>query len=400
MTASLRASGEQVLAFRLAAHNLTRRLPPGSLPEAAAACGIQDSPPGAAAVALSARVQGLTVGEVDRALATAKTLLRLRSLRTAPHIVPTADAATFTIGLLPEDEESLRFFILGAGPALDKVGISGTDLAAATAAAVADALDGRVLPFRQLSSELTERLARHLPPEQLEAWRSPSWYGPNQSLGEALVHFALYVVSLQGTLCFAPRHGNEAAFARTDKWLGRPVREVDPDRARADLVRRYLRCYGPSTAERFAEWAGISPAAAGRRWDLLAADLVPVGVAGSAAWLHRDDVAAFAAAPEAEGIRLLPPHDPYLGQRDREMLLSEARLRRQVWRSSGNPGVVLVDGRVAAMWRSRKVGKRLAVTVEPFIPLSAQARAAIDAEAELVARMRDAADIALTFVDL
>jgi len=44
-------------------------------------------------------------------------------------------------------------------------------------------------------------------------------------------------------------------------------RPVEPAWARAELVRRYLHCYGPSTPQHFAEWAGIGPAQAGRAWD-------------------------------------------------------------------------------------------------------------------------------------
>jgi hypothetical protein len=387
---------EQALAFRLAAHGLAKRLPPGSPAPAAAACCVQDTPPGGAVVALCARVEGVTEAALDRALAE-RALLRVRSLRTAPHVVPAADLAVFTAGLLPEDEESLRFFVRGAIPALDEVGISGTDLARLTADAVRDVLDGRVLPFRQLSSELTERLAQRLAPGQLAAWRSPSPYGPNQCLGEALVHFALYVVSLQGVWCFAGRQGEEAALARTDQWLGRPLPPSEPTRAGAELLRRYLRCYGPSTAAHFGEWAGISLQAAARRWDLLAHDLVPVTVEGRKGWLHGDDLTALAAEAEAAGVRLLPPHDPYLGQRDRDVLLVDAALRRQVWRNVGSPGAVLVDGELVATWRAQKQGKRLIASVAPFAPLAEQAEAEIRGEAERLAASRGLSSVAITF---
>lgn len=55
-----RISKASVIAFRLAAHRLTERLDEGGLLDAAGRCGIQNSPPGSALLALHARVQGIT----------------------------------------------------------------------------------------------------------------------------------------------------------------------------------------------------------------------------------------------------------------------------------------------------------------------------------------------------
>src|SRR4051794_20772878 len=213
----------QVQAFRLDSHNLAARLPPGSL-ISAAACGVQNSPPGSAALALHARVTDLAPADIDRALAIDKTLLQAWSLRASPYFFPTRDAAIFTLGLLPADEESLRFFIHGAEPALDRIGMSATEVIQRTATALHKALDGRVLASkRQLDVELANRVSQQLTSQQLAAWQSPSLYGPDQLLGEALVSFALRPLALQGLICFAPRQGKEASFVRIDQWLGAPL---------------------------------------------------------------------------------------------------------------------------------------------------------------------------------
>src|SRR5918999_2329851 len=81
----IRVYRTQVVAFRLSGHNLHARLPPGSIVEAAAACGIQDTPPGSAALALHARVTGLTADAVDPALTVDKTLLEAATSTTPPQ---------------------------------------------------------------------------------------------------------------------------------------------------------------------------------------------------------------------------------------------------------------------------------------------------------------------------
>lgn len=381
MTASFAAGLSDILAFRLASHHLATRLPAGSLLTAAGACGVQNTPPGTVALALHARVAGLAPEDVDRAFAVDKTLLQTWSLRAAPHVFPTADAAVFTAGLVPEDEESLRAFILGAGAGLDRVGISATELVALTAAELPAVLDGRESDKDRLGIEIASRVLPKLAARQRAVWRSPSPYARGQSLGESLVRFALAVVALHGAICFAPRSGNTATFLRTDQWLGAPVPPVDHKRARAELVRRYLHCYGPSTARHFAEWAGIAPAQAAQAWRLVKHELVEARLDGRPAWLLEPDLPGLTSATLPQGVRLLPPHDPYLQVRDRATLVPDKDLQRRLWRASGNPGVVLVDGEIVAMWRPRKQGKHLRVTVEPFAHIGKRIRSAIEVEA-------------------
>jgi Winged helix DNA-binding domain len=197
----------------------------------------------------------------------------------------------------------------------------------------------------------------------------------------------------------APRTGKQAVLVRTDQWLGaaRPV-DDDPDLARAELVRRYLRCYGPSTSDHLAQWAGIGPADARRSWRLVESELAEVAVEGDGrAFLLGVDTARLAVPPAAAGVRLLPPSDPCLALRDRETLLADRALQRRVWRAIGSPGVVLVDGRVAGIWRPRKRGRRLAVTVEPFVRLPRPTRDAIHAEAERATPYRGATTAEVTF---
>lgn len=398
MRVPLRAKRDQVLAFRLAGHHLDTRLPRRLLLQAAGACGVQNTPPGSAALALHARVADLSPAHVEQALGTDKTLLQARSRRGAPVVFPTADLAVFTQALLPADEPSLRFFIRGAEPALERAGITAAELVARTSAALCEVLDGRALALEPLGVEVAQRLVSRLTPQQARAWQSPSWYAPGQTLGEALVHFALYVVALQGVYCLAPRRGAETPFVRTDQWLGMPPADVDAAAAGAELLRRYLRCFGPSTVEDFAAWAGIAPRHAERLWQRVEAELLPVQVGPRLGWLHHADSARFQVpTTTAVGVRLLPPHDPYLEQRDRQTLLADSTLHRQVWRAAGSPGAVLVDGQLVATWRAHKRGKSLQALIEPFAPLPSAARTEVEAEFQSIAAYRGCQTTELAF---
>ena len=96
-------TAEQAVAFRLHGHCLGERLPAKELLRAAGACGLQGTPPGAAALALHARLDGLTPERVRRALERDKTLIQIWSLRAAEWIVPTKDLDVFTLVAQPDD---------------------------------------------------------------------------------------------------------------------------------------------------------------------------------------------------------------------------------------------------------------------------------------------------------
>ena len=67
-------------------------------------------------------------------------------------------------------------------------------------------------------------------------------------------------------------------------------------------------------------------------------------------------------------MRLIAPGDPLLQRRDRESIVPDAAWRKKVWVGSGGAGVVLHDGQAVALWRGRKQGKTLEVSVEGTSP--------------------------------
>jgi hypothetical protein len=380
--ARLRATREQVLAFRLAGHGLARRLPPGSLLEAAAG-GVQETPHGTAPLALAARVEELTPRQVEAALAADRTLLAVWAMRGAPYLVPTGDLGVFTAGALPADEASFAVFLAGWAAPVAEAGIPAATLAGRLAAAAREALDGR----RVLVDDLRGELWRRVP--ELAKLRRPQ--GPRADMPEPLFR----TIGLAGVACIAAGVGDRAELARIDQWLPRPPPASDPARARAELVRRYLRLHGPSTPAAFAEWTQRAPADARAAFSLVERELVEVDADGRRAVLLAADADALANPPDADGVRLLPTQDPFLQQRDRATLLPDPSLRRRLWRPVGGPGLLLLDGRPAGTWRSQVRGGRLQVTVEPFGRLPAAARAAAEAEAQRLAPFRGVATAAV-----
>jgi hypothetical protein len=350
----LRVERDQILAFRLASHHLTARLSAGSLAAAAAACGIQDTPLNTAPLAFHARVAELGPADVGRALTADKSLLGVWSARGAPYVVPTADAAVFTAGALPVDQVSFGVFLGGWAASLEAAGLSVPELLDAMASAAMQALDGRPL----LIDELRTQIARRVP--ALKGVSRPS--GAHADLPEPL----LRALGLLGLVCIAAEPGSDprlartdAKVARTDRWLGRPLRDGDRPPARAELARRFLHCYGPSTPRAFAEWTTRSVADARDAFALLDEELVEIDAAGTKAWALVADADALADPPQADGIRLLPPQRP---------LPAAARPDHAAARQDAAPTRVAAGPATRGGADRRPAGRYLAVTASGQAP--------------------------------
>ncbi|CAM3033791.1 winged helix DNA-binding domain-containing protein [Prescottella defluvii] len=393
-SATVRTS--DVVAFRLHAHNLTARRPIDDLLEVAGACGVQNSPPGSALLALHARVEGVTGDLVDHLVAEDRSLLQSWCMRGAPFFFPAAAAPTFTTGVLPATEGGRLQLIRGVEQALERLGMGLDEAVDLIADEIHDVLSGRQLAIGELGEELAERVARTLPPTRRETWQSEGPYGTHQPLGEAVVHFCIRILTLRGIVCLAPRAGNKAPFVLLDEWLGGPLPQTEPDVARADLLRRYLHCYGPSTRKDFAAWLGVRTGDVDPWWTSVEDELTPVDVDGRRGWILAADLDALRAPPRAYGVRLLPPHDPYLQMRDRQSIVDKMH-HAQLWKTVGDPGAVLADGQIVGTWRPRKSGRRLTVTVDAFGPSSPTVRDQVRAEAEQVAVLRGASTVQVEF---
>ncbi|MEZ5124482.1 MAG: winged helix DNA-binding domain-containing protein [Solirubrobacterales bacterium] len=390
-----RVSTDDVIAFRLGAHHLAERLGENGLLDAAGRCGVQNSPPGSALLALHARVRGLTQEQMADAVAEDKSLLQTWCMRGSPFYFPTADAPVFTTGVLPPTEQAMRHLLPGVQPALARLDLGLIEAVALAGAEIGHVLAGRRLAIDELGAELAQRIAGQLPKRRRDLWEAAGPYAPDQPLGEGVVHFCLRILTLQRVVCFAPRAGNTAPFVLVDEWLGHPIPEVDPKSARAELLRRYLRCYGPSTRGDFAAWIGIRASDAEPWWSLVEDELTQVEFGGPS-WILTEDLAALRSAPKTTAVRLLPPRDPYTQMRDRDTIV-DRKYHRDVWKTVGDPGTILVDGKIAGTWRPRKRGRKLTIAIKPFDPLPERDKRPLQDEAEQIALLRGASTVDVAF---
>jgi hypothetical protein len=361
---AVRVTRRQALAFRLARHHLTERLGPAGT-RSAAVVGLQDTPPGSAALALAARA--------DVAPAALDELVLVPSVRGAPLAVAPQDLAVFTAGLEPPDEEAAKVVVGNAWKSLD--GITAMEALDRVSDAVHDSLRDGPRPRDDFHQALRERLPREL-----------LWWC--KGCGSHHVHPSLWrATGIRGVLAIVAREGRSPVFG-----LPPSVPALrDPG---AELARRFLRAYGPARPRLFAGWAGLAASHATALWNR-AGHLVRVDVDRTKAWALAEDEPELAEDPRAGGVRLLPNLDPLNAGRDRELLVPDPAVRKRIWTVLGGPGTLLVSGEVAGLWRPAKKGGQLVVTVEPLSELTPAAKEQLAAEAERIAPFRGAATAAL-----
>lgn len=366
----LQLSRTQVVAYRMVAQGLGRlETDPVSL--GVLDLGVQDVR-GSAALAIAARL-----AEPPAPPLIADPLAIAWSFRGAPHVHRLADLPGLAIALWPRSEADAMARLTAERKALRAAGIAGIEAFTAAAGAMREVVQSPT-PKGQVSAGVTERL--------------PAAYSyPCRSCAATHVYGGLF--QLVGLLSGTQLVPDSSPLSLTP-LPNRPPVPVQ-SAGTTEVVGSYLRLQGPATLGDAAGYLGTSQAALRPVWP---SDLAEVSVDGQRRWMPEDLLDELTNAPLAPEVRLLPPLDPYLQARDRELIAPDPAHRKALWRILANPGVVLVRGDVAGTWRAKAVGrKRLEITVQPLGKLIRQVRAVIDDEAARMARARGLPDSSVTY---
>lgn len=381
-------SARQIRAHRLRAHHLDQKYPFGELLAVAGTCGLQNSPPGAWETAAFCRLKNCTLPQLHQALYQKKELLQAWSIRGVPLIFPTADSDVFLSALIAQEGEEPWIYTKGIGLALDHLGMSFSELLPLVESTAEYLEDHTIKSKEELDRVLAQLITEQLPDQKQSLWNAPSMYGApdRQTVGGAAVSFLLRPCSFKGLVVFGEREGISPTFTSPLRWLGHKL--VPSAQGEAELARRFLHAYGPATPRAFAEWLGSTPAQAKRLWQQIEEELEPVTAAGKKAFILQSDRESFRCADTEEALLLLGPHDPYLDIRDRAILLEDTAAQRQVWRTVGNPGVILKGGKIIGIWKTRIQREKLSVTTTLWQPLSTPEQRELERQMEGYASFR------------
>jgi Winged helix DNA-binding domain len=353
-------TADQAAAFRLQRQHLSRETGSTLIDVCRDSGGIQAQMMPAAEMSLWTRRQETTREEIRTALWTRRDLVKTSAMRMTLHLIPASDLATYIAALKPNAWAILQRICtrLRAKPA---------DLQSLMSTVVDALADGP-----KTHHELV-RLASRNASRGVRVWLKLAWSAVRPAVAEGLI-------------LYGPSKGGEATFVRTDTWLPRQP-TVTIESARATLLRRSLSAFGPATPHDFSKWSGIRIDDAKTIMQSIADEAVQVTVDGASGWLLRDDVAALAESRlDDTEVRLLPAFDTLLlAHATKEHLVARQYYKRvyrpQAWISP----VVLVGGRVVAVWFSKTRGARVDVDVQPFERIARSVRNAIGSEIDALA---------------
>ena len=341
----------------------------------------------AAEVSIWARVRNLKPEQIETALWKDRSLTKAWCMRRTLHLLPSRDVAIFVRGTARRAEKEIRW--------MRSQGVSERTLDRLLEGVLA-ALD-QPLTRPQLAERVSASLGLPLRWGRGGGWGSRRMI-PCVQVGDVTcpAYYLLHLVGARGVICSGPNQGNEATFVRADAWLP-DWRDVPTAMAESELLRRYLRAFGPATVADFVAWSRMRFSDAREIWAREALHLAPVDVEGWAAWILRSDLHELETATvERPAVRILPYFDSFLlGHMERTHLLEQTELRR-VYRNQGWVApVVLVDGRVRGVWSHVRHEDGLSVRVDLFGSASRSVSAAIREEVDELGRYFECREVDL-----
>lgn len=326
-------------------------------------------------LAAAARLREPAIGLVERALYDDRVLLRMLGMRRTMFVVPVELApvvqAACTRAIAARERrrqvELLRGSELGTDVETWLAEVEGSTLRALAARGLATAAELAVAEPRLRQQVLMAAGTSY------EGWQN-------------LTTRVLMLLAAEGRIVRGRPRGSwtssQYRWSPIEGWLPDGMPELRPDLARVELVRAWLRAFGPGTIADLRWWTGCTATEVARAL----AEVGPVEVAldgedGETGLLLPDDAGPVDGV--APWVALLPALDPtVMGWARRRWFLGEHG--PALFDRSGNPGpTVWCDGRIVGAWAQRRDGE---VVFRLLEDIGAEASAAVEAEAERLGR--------------
>ncbi|MGH8793913.1 MAG: winged helix DNA-binding domain-containing protein [Stackebrandtia sp.] len=296
---------------------------------------------------LWSRLRGFRPADLS-ALLLNREAVRIAAMRGTVHLVSAADCGPLRRLVQPYQERALNSSDHGK----KLVGVDYDALAAEARRVLADGPLG--------NDELGMRLTKRWPDHEA-------------------VHLAYGARCLLPLIQIPPRgvwdEGGALTYALAEQWLGE---QADAAAEPESTVVRYLKAFGPASVDDYQKWSGVT------RQRAVFARLRPRLV------VYSDDEGKElfdvpdAALPDPDqpiAPRLVGPFDNLvLSHADRSRIIDDRGLAYLRTPNGQFPGMFLLDGFVAGLWRIDRTRKVATVAFEPFEPISKNDESCLEAE--------------------
>ncbi|HEY6647580.1 MAG TPA: winged helix DNA-binding domain-containing protein [Mycobacterium sp.] len=299
--------------------------------------GLHATDPATPYLSLWARLPGFTVADLDADIYDRRTLVKHLAMRRTLWTVRAVDLPWVQSGASDRVADNERRRLVADA---QKAGIAAdgeTWLDTACAAVLRHLAEHGAASAKELREALPELAGRYD-------------YAPGKRWGgeTPLAPRVLTVLSVRGDIVRGLNDGawtiSRPRWTPMSDWLGVTVDTTEPDVSRTELVRRWLRAFGPATVTDIKWWFGNTLTWA--RHALRDIEAVEVDIDGVAGFVLPDDLEV---EPDVEPwCALLPGLDiTTMGWYDRDWYVGDHR--GQVFDSNGNGGTT-------AWWNGRMVG--------------------------------------------
>ena len=314
-----------------------------------------------------ARVDGMTVADLDGALYDERSLVKHLAMRRTLFVFPRETLALAQAGASNRVADAERRRLIRD---VERAGLHEDGarwLSGASEQVLAALSDGR----EATSSELRD---------DLPLLEGSTTYGEGKSWGGEVPvgPRVLTTLSAAGLIVRASNRGpwttSRPRWASMASWLGEQLTPPADHEGVAGLVERWLRAFGPGTAADIKWWLGSTVTAVRRALADLQA--VEVDLGGQAGYVLPDDLEPTERVEPWAA--LLPPLDPTtMGWFDRDWYLGP--YKPQLFDTNGNAGpTAWWDGRIVGGWRQGDAGD---VQLHLLEDVGAEAMDALECEA-------------------
>jgi hypothetical protein len=314
-----------------------------------------------------ARVDGMTIADLDRALYADRSLVKHLAMRRTLFAFPRELLGFAQAGASDRVAEGERRRVIRDVEKAQLFEDGERWLTEASEQVMAALGDGR----EATSTEL--RAAIPLLEGSFTYGEGKSW-GGQVPIGPRV----LVTLSAAGRIVRATNAGawtiSRPRWASTRSWLGHEIERIPAAEGVAGLVERWLRAFGPGTAADIKWWLGSTVAAVRRALHDVGAVTVDLG--DRTGYMLPDDLEP--TEPVEPWAALLPPLDPTtMGWFERDWYLGP--YKEQVFDTTGNGGTTAWwDGRIVGGWRQTDAGD---VELQLLEDVGADGRRAFEAEA-------------------
>jgi hypothetical protein len=332
--------------------------------------GLHATDPASVYLAVRARAKHGSVTDVERALYEERRAVRMLGMRRTMFVVP--------FELAPVVQAACTDAIAVKQRALYARTVERAGIAADGAAWLDDvgretltALEARGEAFATELSADVPRLR-----EKIAYGEGKTWAG-----SQGVTSMVLFLLAAEGRIVRGRPRGSwtssQHRWVPAAAWLPEPLPAPDAATARVQLVRRWLRAFGPGTLTDLKWWSGLTLGQV--RAALSELETGEVDLGGATGLVLRDDDEPVAAAEPWAA--LLPALDStVMGWKERGWYLGEHG--PALFDTAGNAGpTVWWDGRIVGGWAVRKGGE---IAFRLLEDVGADAVAAVEAETALL----------------